>query len=448
MRRTFNRTERATVFIIANGRCELCGVELDENWEVDHRLPFSLGGDTTIENAMALCRVCNRRKSNMKLETYKSENSIELRPFEAHLHDGGVKWMVIDEGYTEEKLSEMESQVYQVLRNKDFWQPMVDKFVERLESVKSINSGFCGLIATGKQDHAKQVQRYLQAHHPRLRSLVAVSEDGQEAHRALQEFKAGSYDVLVTVSMAYVGYDHKPITVLLSLTHYRSEGYLRQLFARALRMWRDVPVEQQTMYAIVPADLRMQRFIESLRRESDWGAEERKKALTEEQLKARSGNSADLSDLKYLAEVWLQGMWAKGIDPTGDLTEEEYHFGEQLRRELDMPALPITSLMQFARAFHKIQQTSEGNDQKLENPPPPQPRFTFQEKMDTARSRLKDLARQCDSRLLGGEWGETERVLWRLYGGSVKEVTSLTEVEKRIQTVEKWLDKGRVDGRK
>jgi len=63
-RRGFNTAEKITGYVLAGGRCQLCNAVLDENWELDHIHPFSKGGETSISNAQALCRSCNRRKGN------------------------------------------------------------------------------------------------------------------------------------------------------------------------------------------------------------------------------------------------------------------------------------------------------------------------------------------------------------------------------------------------
>ncbi|MBW4546826.1 MAG: HNH endonuclease [Symplocastrum torsivum CPER-KK1] len=67
-RRCFTKTQKLLILRRANYKCQYCGTTLSqENFEADHKLPFSQGGATEVWNALALCADCNRRKSN-KLE--------------------------------------------------------------------------------------------------------------------------------------------------------------------------------------------------------------------------------------------------------------------------------------------------------------------------------------------------------------------------------------------
>ncbi len=63
-RRSFNGGERAALYLASDGKCELCGVELDSGWHGDHIKPFSLNGETDVINGQALCPPCNLKKGN------------------------------------------------------------------------------------------------------------------------------------------------------------------------------------------------------------------------------------------------------------------------------------------------------------------------------------------------------------------------------------------------
>ncbi len=61
--RVFTEKQKREIFLRDKGTCQSCGkaVSLRE-YEVDHIIPYSKGGPTTIENGQCLCRACNRRK--------------------------------------------------------------------------------------------------------------------------------------------------------------------------------------------------------------------------------------------------------------------------------------------------------------------------------------------------------------------------------------------------
>jgi hypothetical protein len=45
--------------------CQMCHQHVrDDEIELDHMIPISRGGPTTVDNLRLLCRACNRRKSN------------------------------------------------------------------------------------------------------------------------------------------------------------------------------------------------------------------------------------------------------------------------------------------------------------------------------------------------------------------------------------------------
>nr|WP_245248176.1 HNH endonuclease signature motif containing protein [Methanobacterium petrolearium] len=48
-----------------NGLCKICGKEVSfDEAEIDHVIPWSEGGTTTVNNGQLVCPTCNRSKGN------------------------------------------------------------------------------------------------------------------------------------------------------------------------------------------------------------------------------------------------------------------------------------------------------------------------------------------------------------------------------------------------
>lgn len=60
--RNFSPWDKQRIFLRSGGQCASCYGELRSDWEADHIMPHSRGGQTVLENAQALCATCNRRK--------------------------------------------------------------------------------------------------------------------------------------------------------------------------------------------------------------------------------------------------------------------------------------------------------------------------------------------------------------------------------------------------
>jgi superfamily II DNA or RNA helicase len=80
-RRRFNTSERVAAFLVADGKCEECGADLEPGWHGHHNIPYSRGGATDAINARALCPICNRRLGN------KMRKPLRPWPPRIELHD-------------------------------------------------------------------------------------------------------------------------------------------------------------------------------------------------------------------------------------------------------------------------------------------------------------------------------------------------------------------------
>ncbi len=63
--RAFEPNVKRTVYEKQGGKCAICNKPFElEEMEADHKIPWSKGGKTTLENCQLLCQACNREKSN------------------------------------------------------------------------------------------------------------------------------------------------------------------------------------------------------------------------------------------------------------------------------------------------------------------------------------------------------------------------------------------------
>ena len=77
MKRNYSDSEKAFLYRLADGKCQLCQCDLPRFWHADHVIPFSKGGITSLNNAQALCPTCNLKKSNKMFEFKPRQWQIE-----------------------------------------------------------------------------------------------------------------------------------------------------------------------------------------------------------------------------------------------------------------------------------------------------------------------------------------------------------------------------------
>src|SRR5262249_32634433 len=83
MKRRFSKGERLAIYLAQDGRSAVSGKPLGADFHADHRIPFSKGGPTTIENCDALTPQENLAKG-ARINRYTWQDEFVER-YRAHL---------------------------------------------------------------------------------------------------------------------------------------------------------------------------------------------------------------------------------------------------------------------------------------------------------------------------------------------------------------------------
>lgn len=200
-----------------------------------------------------------------------------LRPFQFNLH-GGEGSFSDGQDFT---IDAIESRLRKIVLDPRIWEPLADSVAEELLIRQRLSMRYRALISGENQDHAQEIYEYLVRRYPNLRIRLAVSRDGSDAQDVLRHFRPAETggtddgDILVTKSMAYIGYDCPSITVVGNLSSTRWRGWLDQFAARGSRMWKERPVEEQTCIYIGPVDPKHVEFVVKMRADVEDGLRER-----------------------------------------------------------------------------------------------------------------------------------------------------------------------------
>lgn len=371
-----------------------------------------------------------------------------LRQFEANLYDGEVDWQTADADLQTLTLSEYDRGLSTFLRDSPgYWNGLVNRFVEHLSHSQTMDRRFCGLVACYNQSQATDVTAYLARCHPYLRILKAISDDGEEAQRNLARFRDQHFDVLVTVQMAYMGYDQPWISVVLPLTGIREHGYLRQLFARSLRVERQLPYAKQTAIWVVPADPRMKEFIEAERQQLEIGLKRREMVAA-----AENEESIPLSTQEqgWVVDGRITEHSAMGFYEEGDVEGHEIPLLEQLIAEMGL-GITVTN----AKALMQRYADARQNNPLIPPDPAAKPFKTQREQEKEALNMLQDGISnvihqsgffrkhcKCDP-----DWGKAQQAVRTYFKESFGKAVSaldLDEIQRQLETVQEWLKTGSV----
>lgn len=124
---------------------------------------------------------------------------------------------------------------------------------------------------------ARKWKHYLESRH-KIPCVLATCKE-EAAGRKLRHFRERRHgQCLITVAMAYVGFDCPDLTHLAYLSPTRAPSWMLQSFARISHFDRAAPVDYDHQHAFVyaPDDERMRRFMDWLRQQQAMGVADRR----------------------------------------------------------------------------------------------------------------------------------------------------------------------------
>jgi superfamily II DNA or RNA helicase len=142
--------------------------------------------------------------------------------------------------------------LYAVLSEQGGWQiaqEMVAAWARHRQSVPSAQA----LIITHSQQQAREYRQRLQVEHPGVTIRIAISDEpGSQA--ALNRFRTSKGEILITVGMAYVGFDAPRISHIALLTYVRQRAWIEQAISRGARIAPDAAYGMQRCLVFTPDD--------------------------------------------------------------------------------------------------------------------------------------------------------------------------------------------------
>jgi superfamily II DNA or RNA helicase len=206
-----------------------------------------------------------------------------ILPLSFSLHDGHIEYERKDGKRVDGNLSDIYDEagdaIYTALETK-FAEDLLNIGVEHWLKYKKTHPRSKLMIVCADIKHTKKINKLIDA--MGLRSKIATSDD-PKAIEVIKEFKQGSLDILTSVAMTYEGFDCKPLTHVIFLTHIRSVPWIEQVIARAVRIDPEAgPYETQQGFIFAPDDTLFRRVVKIIKAEQLLAAKQkREKEITE-----------------------------------------------------------------------------------------------------------------------------------------------------------------------
>lgn len=196
-------------------------------------------------------------------------------------------------------------------------------------------------------------------------------------------------DILVTVRMAFIGYDCPEITVVGVLTHYRDGGHLMQLVGRGLRVWDKMPPREQSCVIVAPDDPKMQGFLSLLRDENEQGLK-----LLDEREDREAGSEPVQETLSYVEAAVATTTRAAGNE--SEMDADELQLVEYIKAAVDSAETPLKlkDVVELAGIMLKAAPSVPEQRAEPDGPPVYEPPKTEREQIADIKAQTAEAIKQ------------------------------------------------------
>ena len=198
---------------------------------------------------------------------YSRRDALEeqaILPVKFHLSDGRATWNyhgIDEQAMVSTQDKRMASRALFTALSTEFSDQLLETGMSEWINYKKKRPGSKIIVVSATISHAQDILDKLKA--KGFRSKIATSDDSKEAIRNIKAFKNGTLDILVGVGMFSEGFDCKPLTHIICLTHVRSRPWILQLIARAVRVDPTAgPYRFQLAYVHAPDDIYFRQIME------------------------------------------------------------------------------------------------------------------------------------------------------------------------------------------
>lgn len=242
---------------------------------------------------------------DMALVNYSRTDALadkSIIPLSFVLNDGTAQWETVMGKKMESKIStnmtrHAKNALFTALRT-EYARELLETAINHWQEYRTYHPSSRLLVVAANIKTTKEYTKFLQG--KGLSAVIATSEDDKAALRAIKRFKAGKVDVLVTCQVAYEGLDCPAISHIACLTNIRSEPWIIQMVARAVRIDpQGGPYETQRGYVFAPADQMFSDLTARIEADQNEALARRRKEKARETMDATPhGETVDLFGFK------------------------------------------------------------------------------------------------------------------------------------------------------